>query len=96
MPAGWRGNCFACGSGGGGRFLDGRICYEVPSAEIALNPSNFSVACRVKTSATNSQIFLNMGGAAAAKRSAFPYALQIGAVPERVSAPGGAVVLLSE
>ena len=48
---------------GEGVYFDGRTYYEVPQAELSVNPSNFSVACWVKTVATNSQIFLNMGDA---------------------------------
>jgi hypothetical protein len=48
---------------GEGVFFDGRTYYEVPQAEITVNPSNFSAACWVKTTATNSQIFANMGEA---------------------------------
>jgi len=44
-------------------FFDGRTYYEVPQPEISVNPSNFSVSCWVKTTATNSQIFVNMGDA---------------------------------
>jgi hypothetical protein len=44
-------------------FFDGRTYYEVPQAEISVTPSNFSVSCWVKTTVTNSQIFLNMGEA---------------------------------
>jgi hypothetical protein len=48
---------------GEGIFFDGRTYYEVPQSGITVNPSNFSAACWVKTVATNSQIFLNMGDA---------------------------------
>jgi len=48
-----------------GIFFDGRTYYEVPQAEISVNPSNFSVSCWVKTTSTNSQMFLNMGDAGA-------------------------------
>lgn len=44
-------------------FFDGRTYYEVPQPEVSVNPSNFSVSCWVKTTATNSQIFVNMGDA---------------------------------
>jgi len=44
-------------------FADGRTHYEVPQAEISVNPSNFSVSCWVRTTVTNSQIFVNMGKA---------------------------------
>jgi len=49
---------------GDGIFFDGRTYYEVPQAGLSVAPGNFSVACWVKTSATNSQIFVNMGEAA--------------------------------
>jgi hypothetical protein len=48
---------------GDGIFFDGRTYYEVPQAAVSLNPSNFSVACWVKTPSTNSQVFVNMGDA---------------------------------
>ena len=49
---------------GEGICFDGRTYYEVPQTDITVNPSNFSVSCWVKTVATNSQIFVNMGDAA--------------------------------
>jgi len=56
--------CAACAAPSGeGIFFDGRTYYEVPQAGLTVNPSNFSVACWVKTVATNSQIFANMGEA---------------------------------
>ena len=48
---------------GEGVFFDGRTYYEVPQTEITVAPSHFSVACWVRTSDTNSQMFLNMGDA---------------------------------
>lgn len=48
---------------GDGIFFDGRTYYEVSQTDITINPSNFSVACWVKTTSNQSQMFLNMGDA---------------------------------